>query len=526
MLEADEVLNRLKRRPLCESYASLAQMPHFSLLADMSKATERIVRAIRSGERIHLVGDYDVDGVSATALCVQFFADIGIQLEYTVPDRFKEGYGLSPSIVKRLNADLILTVDNAIMAHESALACKSRGIDLIITDHHTCGATLPEAYAVVNPKRSDCPYPFKDICGAQVAWLLCASLKHALGKRIDMGKYLDLLAVAVVADVMPLHELNRHMVRLGMARINRFDRPFFSAVAQLLGRSRFVYDDLAFQVAPRLNAAGRMAHGTLAVEALLSPRQESVRCVAELDRINRLRKQTQREVTDLVMTMAQGQRDFIVVSARGLHEGVVGIVAAKLAETYGLPAIVLSLNDRGIFKGSGRSVGSVDIYRLVKECEEFLTAFGGHPGACGLALEAEGLEPFSRRIKQLAAQLPADLFTQEPNVMGTLAFDAISLSLAEAIEAMGPYGEGNPKPVFVCDNAEVVGSVPMGRAREHTRLHLSAGGIDLEVPVFNTLHEVYRPGKRVAFSYCLGLNEWQGERRVQVLPQSPITFCE
>jgi len=243
-------------------------------LKDIKKAAERIKKAINNGEKITVVGDYDVDGVVSSTIMSEFFSDIGIEMTLIIPNRFRDGYGINAKLLERIDADLIITVDNGISAVEAAKVCKERGIDLIITDHHTVPDVIPDAYAIVNPKQEDCPFPFSEICGAQVAWYLVASLKETLGIEYNLGKYLDLLAIAIVADMMELKGMNRTMVRAGFKMMNQEKRLIFSVIKRYFKKSAFKSDDISFLLAPIINSAGRIEDATLAFEMLSAKSEE------------------------------------------------------------------------------------------------------------------------------------------------------------------------------------------------------------------------------------------------------------
>ena len=444
-------------------------IPHFSLLSDIQKATDRIVKAIKNGEKIVVVGDYDVDGVSSSAIMTLFFEDVGYPIEIVIPNRFEDGYGLTPKLLKKIDADLIITVDNGITSFEAAQICRERGVDLIITDHHTpkrmessqvpssefqvlssnnSQFLLPDAYAIVNPKTSP-DFPFKEICGAEVAWYLCGSIKQALKLDIDLRRFLDILSIAIIADVMPLTHMNRKLVQMGLKILNRARKPFSKILKQQFNKE-FKSDDIAFQIAPRLNAAGRMDSAYTAYKFLISKSEdEAFRLFLELDRLNSLRKETEKEIVENLEEVGD---DFLVVSG-DFHEGVIGIVASRLMHKYKRPAIVFS-EENGVLKGSGRSLGNVDIFKLVSECEEFIEGFGGHKMACGLTIKRENLENLKEKLNNLIKEYKSEDFFIEDFILGELPFSEIDFELFEILKEFEPYGEGNPSPKFVA-NAKV-----------------------------------------------------------------------
>ncbi|HLD23484.1 MAG TPA: DHH family phosphoesterase, partial [Sulfuricurvum sp.] len=273
LLDHNALGDFLARRFVAQS-EKLSDIPHPSLLKDAQKGAERLARAIRNGERIALVGDYDVDGVTSTAIVKRFFDLIPYPLITTIPNRFTDGYGVSKNVLERLDVDIIFTVDNGINALEAAEVCKTRGIDLIITDHHTPGDALPDAYAIINPKQSDCPYPFKEICGAQVGWLLMGLLKQELGNTIDMRQFFPFLSLAIIADVMPLVGINRAIVKTGLEMMHTSTLSPFVMIRDFLNRTSISSEDIAFQIAPRINSAGRLEDASIALDFLLADTTE------------------------------------------------------------------------------------------------------------------------------------------------------------------------------------------------------------------------------------------------------------
>jgi len=522
-LTSSEILSQLSSRNLNAGYDSLTDIPHFSTMKDMTKGAKRIAKAIRNKEQIFCVADYDADGVCSGATCVSFFNDIGYPIEWLIPDRFKDGYGVSPSVLDRIGeVDVIFTVDNGIMAHDAALVCKNRGIDLIITDHHTAGTHIPDCYAVIDPKQDACPYAFKDASGCFVAWMFCCAIKHELGLDTNMGKYLDLVALSTVTDVMPLVGINRHILKYGMRKINELKRPFFKALAMSLGKEDFSYEDLGFQVGPRINAAGRLKNASLAVEALLASESEAQQHVQLLSDINQQRKEMQSVMLEEVMVLAKGQKDFVVIHLESLHEGIVGIVAAKVAETIGYPTIILTTAEDGLLKGSGRTVGVVNIFALANENSQYLEKFGGHAGACGLSLRAENLDAFTKGVRTSSKKLSRESFEPLDTAIGELMPSNADLDLFYQIEEFAPFGEGNLAPVFHCKEATVSSSKAVGKEGDHTRLSLNWGGIEVNIMAFNSNENKYPRGSKVTFNYRLDLNKWNGNINLQFMPKGEV----
>ena len=511
------------RRVLSERFegeqSRLGDIPPPSQLKDADKAARRIARAIENGERITLVGDYDVDGVTSTALTTLFFRQIPYPLDVIIPNRFTDGYGVSPTLLQRIDADLVITVDNGISAAEAADICKARGIDLIITDHHTPGATLPDAFAIVNPKQETCGYPFPEICGAQVAWLIMAAVKKELGAAIDMKQFLELLALAVVADVMPLTGINRAIVQAGLQQMMQSSRPAFVIIREFLNKTALTSEDIGFQIAPRINSAGRLEDASIALEFLVAEDEATAfRQFELLDRLNTLRKATEAEVSEEAAARVNPEDDVIVVASEGWHEGVVGIVASRLVQKFGKPAVVLSIHE-GMAKGSARSIGNVDIYALISEQKGMLAKFGGHKMAAGLSLPIDAVEPFRRAINASAAALHPDDFLPEEAILGELQSGCIDFELLRILESFEPYGEGNPRPRFLIRDAEIVSIKSFGSDRSHSRVSLRLFPHERQthdVLAFRQILDV-PPHRRMTCSYTLSKNEFNGRISLQLL---------
>ncbi|MCI4405969.1 MAG: single-stranded-DNA-specific exonuclease RecJ [Sulfuricurvum sp.] len=497
----------------------LSDIPHPSLLKDALKGSKRLADAIRNGEKIALVGDYDVDGVTSTAIVKRFFDLINYPLTTAIPNRFSDGYGVSKTVLERLDAKVIFTVDNGINALEAAEVCKSRGIDLIITDHHTPGDTLPDAYAIINPKQTGCSYPFKEICGAQVGWLLMGMLKQELGLSIDMRQFFPFLSLAIIADVMPLVGINRAIVKTGLEMMNRSNLPAFEMIRDFLNRSTISSEDIAFQIAPRINSAGRLEDASIALDFLLADTTEKAYHQFELlSALNTLRKETEAQTTAEAMELVNPSDRVIVVAGKNWHEGVVGIVASRLVTHFQKPAIVLSIHN-GIAKGSGRSIGNVDLYSLIKSQEALLAKFGGHKMAAGLSLEYENVDPFRQGINDVARSIPPEDFIPHSDVVGELEHEMINFQLLELLERFEPYGEGNPRPKFLIREADVVNVRLFGSDQSHSRIELRPKALSpktMELIAFRRTLE-YPENKKISCSYTVNKNEWNGRVSIQLM---------
>ncbi|MDT8339228.1 MAG: single-stranded-DNA-specific exonuclease RecJ [Sulfurimonas sp.] len=498
---------------------TLSQIPNPNLLHDASRAAKKIAAAIRENKKITLVGDYDVDGVSATAIMVDFFRQIPYPLQTIIPNRFSDGYGVSPNVLKRVDADIVITVDNGITAIEATEICKERGIELIITDHHTPLETLPEAYAIVNPKLSRCSYPFEEICGAQVAWLLLGLVKKELSLDIDMKGFLDILCIAVIADIMPLTDINRAIVKEGLKILMHSKRPSSIIIRDFLNKSSITSEDIAFAIAPRINSAGRLEDASIALEFLTAKTtNEAYTQFEKLNSLNELRRTTEAQTTNEAFELVNEEETIIVVAKEGWHEGVVGIVASRLVDHFSKPAIVLSIKN-GVAKGSARSIGNINIYELIKQNSSLLTKFGGHKMAAGLSLEDKNIDLFKAALNKSASKLsPADFLSLE-KVMGILPSDEIDFGLLELLESFEPYGEANSRPLFLIKDAQVVEIKYFGKDKSHTKVLLKQFAHErkpIELILFKKILEMPSE-KKLTCSYGVTKNEFNSRVSVQLI---------
>lgn len=469
------LLDKNKLRSILSSRFSmgekkLSQIPPPTLLKDASKASKKIAKYIQNGKKIAVVGDYDVDGICSTAIVVDFFKELGYPLQAIIPNRFSDGYGLSPSVLDRLEADLVLTVDNGIGAIEAAKVCKERGITLIISDHHTPLENLPDAYAIVDPKLDECNYPLSEICGAQVAWLLLAELKKELGAKVDMSKYLDLLSIAIIADIMPLIDINRAIVKEGLKRLSSSSRPYAIIIRNSLNKTSISSEDIAFMIAPKLNSAGRMADASLALEFLsTTSTAKAYEIFMKLNSLNDERKAIEAGITKEAIALCDPNDEIIVVASELWHDGVVGIVASKLVDHFNKPAIVLCIK-KDEAKGSARSVAGVDLHSLIAECEDLLLGFGGHKLAAGLTLLSQNIDLFRSAINKRAKEQKILSYIYNEKPLGILPSCEIDFELLEILEEYEPYGEANKRPLFFMQEAKIKKVEAFGRDKNHSKV--------------------------------------------------------
>lgn len=496
------------------------------LLQDMDKAVRRIRLALEFGEQIAVYGDYDCDGITATALLVSYLQSLGARVFYYIPDREREGYGLNKGAVDALSqmeAQLIITVDNGISAHEEIAYAASLGIDVVVTDHHTPRGTMPEAAAVVNPRRADCAYPFKELAGVGVAFKLVCALEEAEGGEL-LEYYAELVALGTIADVVPLTGENRVIAACGLRQMEETHSPGLGALLEVSGLSgkRLGGEAAAFGLIPRLNACGRMGCVDDALELLLTDDPRYAAELAEkLDALNRWRRKIEDEILSEIDELLQKnprilQERVILLGGRGWHHGVVGIVAAKLMERYEKPCILFSIEEEEA-RGSGRSMKGFSLIEAVTACARHLTRYGGHTLAAGLTLPADSLEAFCRDLLAFAREncegMPAPVLPVDCALSpGELTAEAVqSLSLLE------PLGEGNRAPLFLFGGLLIEGIYPTAD-KKHIRLRLAGEGGSFYAVYFRMSEQdfPYRAGDTVDLVAGVGADEYNGKAQVSV----------
>jgi len=512
--------------------SDLSQLHDPFLMKDMDKATTRLAEAIRNRERILIYGDYDVDGTTSTAILYIFLKEFGVDVDFYIPHRFKEGYGINQDGIQYAidnNVDLMVSVDCGITAVEETEQAKEQGIDVIICDHHNVADTIPDAVAVLDPKRNDCNYPFEGLSGAGVGFKLIQGTikKLGLADRIAF-KLLDLVAISIASDIVPIEDENRILMREGLKRINSEPRIGIKALLDLINLSvgSISTSNIVFSIGPRINAAGRMGDATKAVQLLISDTPAEAKSRAhELESINVARRDKDSETMEEAKAMVDKNYNLEKISSMVLHQpdwhlGVIGIVASRLVDTYGRPAVMLSTVD-GKIKGSARSIDGFNIYEAFKECEDLLEQFGGHEYAAGLTIAKENLEEFRQRINDIAAERLSDEdFKPELKIDCELDLSNVNMRFWKLLSQFEPFGPGNLRPIFVSRDVEVVG-VPTIVGKGHLKMKVKQNGSGaFDVIGFN-MHEylpVIRNGddNQLNIAYSLEENEWNGRRTLQI----------
>jgi single-stranded-DNA-specific exonuclease len=455
--------------------SSIEHLPSPFLLQHMQSAVDRIVEAIRKHEKIMLYGDYDVDGTTGTAMLFLFLKEQGAEVSYYINDRFTEGYGLSPEGIDSAvaeNITLVITVDCGIRANEAIERCSEHGIDVIVCDHHEPDE-LPPAYAILNPKVPGSTYPFRELCGCGVAFkLIHAIAGHSGADAESWQKYLDFVAIATAADMVSLEQENRTLVREGLERMRTKPRANLKAMFSLMKvpSSEIGMFHIAFGIAPRINAAGRMHSAHLAVQWLLSDSaDDSQRYAEELERMNLLRREIDGDIMTKAEKMLEGHFasycSSIVLYDESWHLGVLGIVASKMLEKHYLPTVILgSMN--GFIKGSVRSVEGLNIYEALQECSRYLEQFGGHHQAAGITLRPENLAGFRKQFNEVCSSLLSIGERQKELVVDSqLALEDITPKFINVLGQFAPFGYGNREPLFISGELQLFGQPRLLRQR-------------------------------------------------------------
>jgi len=516
------------------------------IMKDMRAGAERIVDAVRNGEKIVIYGDYDVDGVTSVSCLHLNLSSLGANVSYYIPCRSGEGYGMSETAIRRLAAEgcqLIITVDTGITASYEVSLASELGVDVVVTDHHECHAEIPSAVAVINPRQPDCPYPFKELAGVGVVFKVLCAVESLLNpdvplvdcvRKISHG-YCDLVAIGTVADVMPIADENRLIVSYGLSLIENTERPGLYA---LIGatRSESKYNTkrkvtasfIGFTIAPRINAAGRIRDASIAVELLLSKDKETAEPIAKtLCDINHERQEEENTITDEAYAKITASHDFdrdpvIVLDDSTWHHGIIGIVASRITEKYGCPSILISFEgseDGEIGKGSGRSIKGMNLVDVLGKCGDLLEKFGGHELAAGLTIRRENLDEFKRRINECARECLSSGGTETVlEAECELVPHDITMEQVNELYYLEPYGTANPVPTFVMYGVDLYDTALVGGGK-HTRLTLKIGRSYVTAMCFRqTLDELdIYPGDIVDIMFTLDINEYQNQKNLQMI---------
>ncbi len=509
---------------------SLSALPDPDLLPDMAVACGRLEQALLNGEKIAVHGDYDVDGITGCTLLVEMLRRMGGTVEYHIPLRLQDGYGLSATAIraaKENGCTLIVSVDCGVSATAEANLASELGIDLIITDHHQPPDELPVCLALINPQLTSNRFPWRELAGVGVAFFLLVGLRRHLRnsnyfKQVDepdLRQGLDLVALGTIADIVPLGGVNRILVRSGLRLLEAGERPGIAALKRVAEVKQVTSGVVGFRLAPRLNAAGRLEDATSGVKLLLGDEPQSIVPLAErLDSFNRERQKIEQktlaEAIEMVEVQDQPERYTIVLASEKWHSGVIGIVASRLVERYHRPTVMISLT-AGQGKGSARSISGFNLYQAFKLSSAPLSGFGGHAMAAGLSLDADNLDAFRDAFEQVAvSQLTADDLVPVSSHDGEILLSSFTLPLLRQLETLNPFGAGNPQPVFISRNCRP--HSPRILADKHIKFDLEQDGVQISCIAFGQAEKLDQLNGEIDLLYRPEINRWRGNESLQL----------
>ena len=496
------------------------------LMKDMEKTVERILKAKQDNEKVIIYGDYDVDGVTSITVLYSFLKELGINVNYYLPDRMEEGYGLNKDALTKIKDNgysLVITVDCGISAVEELEYANSIGLEVCITDHHECGKILPKAYSVVNPKREDCSYPFEMLAGVGVAFKVITALSMKLGLQKDAYlKYLDIVAVGTIADIVPLLDENRIITKIGLDRIKETKNEGLKALIRVAGIKNIDSTSISFGIAPRINASGRMADATVAVKLLLSTSPMEANSLAELlDSQNKERQAVEKKILEEVLEKIEKEKLYekrsLVVSGYGWHQGVIGIVASKVAEKYVKPVILITYEDK-IAKGSGRTPHGISLYDALDKCKDVLIQFGGHELAAGVTLEKEKIGEFAEKFEKAVTELEEKELEAIIDIDTEITKEDILKGIIRINEKLLPFGQKNAEPVYLYKNLKIV-SLSTLKEDKHIKFKLRDDNFYIDAIGFSqgNRRDELKLGDKIDVIGNLAINDFGKEKTVQII---------
>lgn len=507
------------------------------LMKDLKKSALRIIEAIKNNEMITIYGDYDVDGVTSTSCLYLYLKELGANVDYYIPDRVEEGYGLNNNAIIKIaenGTKLVVTVDTGITAVEQAELAKELGLDLIITDHHECQSQIPDAFSVVNPKQETCNYPFDMLAGVGVTFKLIQGLAELTQTNDLIWKYLDLVAVGTIADIVPLKDENRIIAKLAFETIPNTWNIGLKALMDVAGikTDKMTSGIVGFQIAPRLNAAGRLGDAKKGVELFTTKDEHKANEIAHFLNLENQRRQTlEQEIFKQSIKIIEAYDKWedlkvLVVAGEGWNHGVIGIVASRIVERYYRPTIVLTIEE-GIASGSARSVESFSIFDALSTCKPLLEKFGGHEMAAGMSLKVENIDALREQLNQYATEV-MDETTLIPKLYAdmTLQVKEVNVDLIESLKTLEPYGMGNEEPKFIL-KGNLLDIKTIGKESNHLKIQLIQDKAQIEGIGFNMHHynQQFGLGSNVETLASLSINEWQGRKFPQLLMKD-LAFSE
>ena len=447
------------------------------LMKDMDRTVDRLIQAIDSSEKIMILGDYDVDGTTSVSMLYDYFIKKTLEPIYYIPDRYKEGYGVSEESIAFAadqKVSLIITIDCGIKAHDEIEAANTKGIDVIICDHHIPDDSIPKAYSIINPNQKNCDYPFKGLCGCGIGFKLISAIEKKSGGPEETNQYLDLVAIATIADQMPMINENRTIVHHGLKEFNNNPRPGFHFFIRSINRN-IVESDISFNIGPRINASGRMKSGMISVKLMTENDTNAAYKIAqEIESINLLRRSKEKEVTEEAIKKADPLKFTNVVYGNNWNKGVLGIVASRLVDKFYKPTIVLTLEDK-LYTGSARSISNFDIYDAIQSGKEYLDQYGGHKYAAGLSIKEENLKDFIDHFESYVKNtMDNKMFTKTIGYDTEIDLSDINESNFKILSRMSPFGLSNYRPIFRTNNCCGTGNLRLiGKEKTHIKFEIS-----------------------------------------------------
>ena len=496
------------------------------LITDMEKAVNRIVQAIEKQERVTIYGDYDVDGITSITVLKSFLKDRGLEVSQYIPNRLHEGYGLNNQAIEKIHkngCDLMITVDCGISAIDEINYATELGIETIVTDHHEPGNNLPKALAVIDNKRKDSTYPFRELAGVGVVFKVIQAIGIKLGlKEEEYLKYLDIVCIGTISDIVPLVDENRVIAKLGLMLIKQTRNIGLRSIIRSSGYTKIDSNSISFGIAPRINACGRMGKAEDALELFLSKNvQEVSELTNKLNEYNRLRQDTEKKIFESALEQIEkenlAQNATITVGGHNWHHGVIGIVSSKITEMYFKPSILLSFEEDGIGTGSGRSIPGFDLHEALSKCTDTIEKFGGHSMAIGITIRKENFETFREEFEEIAKKSKIDEIVPIINIDAKIDFSQINKEMVESLKELEPFGEGNKMPVFVFKNLKI-DSIRALSGGKHLKLTLKEGNTVVNAIGFNMgqLVEEYRIGDKIDVVGVLEINTFNGVDTLQI----------
>ncbi len=495
------------------------------LMKDMEIAVERIIKAIERGEKVIIYGDYDVDGITSTTVLKKFLKDLGLEVSYYIPNRLNEGYGLNKNAIEKIvneGFSLMITVDCGISGIEEIDYANSLGLEVIVTDHHEPGEILPKALAVIDNKRKDSTYPFRDLAGVGVAFKVC----QALGIRLELKeeaylKYLDIVCVGTISDIVPLVDENRVITKLGLLLVKQTKNIGLKSIINSSGYSKIDSNTISFGVAPRINACGRMGKAEEALELLLSTDIYKVNeLTKKLNEHNRERQEIEKAIYESAIKKIEekhlDENRTIIVGGENWHHGVIGIVSSKITDMYFKPSILLCFEDE-IGKGSGRSIPGFDLHQALTKCQDTLEKFGGHSMAVGITIRKDELEKFSKEFEKVAEEEKIEEIVPVLNIDSKIELDFVDKDVIESLKKLEPFGEANKMPIFAFKNLRI-DSIRALSEGKHLKLTLKEDNRIINAIGFNMgkLAEEYRIGDKIDVAGVLEINTFNGVDNLQI----------